>query len=808
MNDLLKPFLSHIIAIITFLVLSGLYFTPQFQGKVVSQGDIIGFKGKAQELHAYKAKTGRQALWSNAIFGGMPAYLITLPYTSNLVYYIDQLYHLGSRKPVGMFFGLMFGFYILLISLGTNPWLSIVGAIAFGFSTNNFVLYEAGHNSKVVAIMYFSLITVGVILAYRKKYLLGGALFALGMSLNILSGHYQMTYYLALALGIYVLMELGKAVKDGEIGSFVKASGILGVGLLLALGTNTSKMWTTYEYSRDSMRGKPVLKKEKDASSSSGTEGLAWDYAMQWSNGWVDLPMILVPGFVGGGSGELVGKGTKMYSIMKRSGARAIDGKYQAPLYWGKLPFTSGPVYFGAGICFLFVLGLFLVRGTVKWWLLAAVGLTILLSLGKNLAGFQHIFFDYFPMYNKFRAPNSILSLTAFLVPLLGILGLSQILNNKVSKEAAIRSLFIAGGITGGIALLIGLVGPGMFDFSSSGDGRYQQVISQIVSDRKSLMRSDALRSFGIIALFVGLIFLYLKDKLKPWMLCLGLGLITTADLWTVGKRYMNDSKFVSERKYKENFKERPADKQILQAEKSRGDYRVLDLSVNTFNSNTPSYHHNTIGGYHPAKLQRYQDIIDNHISKNNQEVLNMLNAKYFIASGGQVQQNPNALGTAWFVDNIKKVNSAQEEIDGLTGLKPANEAVVLDEEFNGYIGDFDPQKNGTIALSKYDLDRFTYDVNTTSEQLAVFSEVWYGPNKGWQAYLDDKPVDHIRANYLLRAMRVPAGKHTIEFKFEPSSFKIGNMVSLLCSVLLLLGVATALGLNLKGNKIANDATE
>ena len=801
MNPALKKYIPHIIACAIFLISSVFYFQPQLKGKMISQGDILAFKGKAQELVEFEEKNGRKALWSNAIFGGMPSYQVRGPYQTNLVQYVHKIYQLGIERPIGLFFGLMFGFYILLVSLGVNPWLAIVGGIAFGFTTNNFVIFEAGHVSKIYSIMYFALEVLGFFLVFRKnKYILGGSIFALGLALDLYSGHYQMTYYLFMLLGIYALIEIVQNISKINTGAIVKSVLILGLGTLLAITTSSSKLWTTYEYSRDSMRGKPILEvtDTNKAKSSSETEGLDWNYAMQWSNGWIDLPMMIVPGFVGGGSGELVGPGSKFHKIMKRSGAKSIDGKYQAPLYWGKLPFTSGPVYFGAGFCFLFVLGLFLVRGSLKWWLLAGVVLTILLSLGKNLEWFQRLFFDYLPMYNKFRSPNSILTVTAFLVPILAILGLSQIVNKQVTTEKATRFLFIAGGITGGFCLLIALLGSSFFDFSSAGDGRYQQVISQIVADRKSLMRSDALRSFGIIALFVGFIFLYLKEKIKPWMLYVGLGVITTADLWTVGKRYLNGSKFVSERSYKNNFKKRPADKQILQAEKSRGDYRVLDLSVNTFNSNIPSYHHNTIGGYHPAKLQRYQDIIDRHIGKNNQEVLNMLNTKYIIAQSGQVTQNPRALGTAWFVDKVKIVSTANEEIDALNGLKAGDEAVVLDKEFNNYIGDFDPQKSGSVELTKYDLDRLTYKTNAATEQLAVFSEVWYDPDKGWQAYLDGKPVDHIRANYILRAIRVPAGEHKIEFKFEPTSYKTGEMVSLVSSLSLILLTIGGIALEFK----------
>ena len=791
-----KKALPHIIAIITFLALNMAYFYPQLSGKVVQQGDVVSAQGMFNEIKEFKEQTGETTLWTNAMFGGMPAYQISSPQNGNKLSFIENISQLFFARPIGYFNTLMIGSYLLFVLLGLNPWLSIIGAVAFGFSSNNLILYEAGHTNKLRTIALFAPVILGTILTFRKQYFVGGVAFAIGMGLNIYAAHPQMTYYLGIVLGIYVLMEIVSGIKQNDWRHLALSGGIFLAGLVLSLGASASKLLTTYEYAEDTMRGAPILEKTSNAqaASSSEVEGLEWGYAMQWSNGFLDLAAAMIPGVVGGGSSETVSPSSETGKFLRARGA-AVN---KAPLYWGALPFTSGPVYFGAIMCFLFFMGLSIVKGPVKWWIGIAVLITFLLSMGKNFEVFNRLIFEYFPMYSKFRAPSSILSVTALLVPLLGIIALSDLLQGKVAKPEAMKGLKIAGGISAFITLFFAFVGPSMFDFASVGDATYSQRgydVSTFLADRKSLMRSDALRSFALIAISAGLIWAYLQDKIKMIFVIAGIGLLTLFDLWSVGKRYLDSDSFISKENYARNHELRPVDQQIkAQEPKGRGFYRVFDSSINTFNSSSTSYHHNTIGGYHAAKLQRFQDLVDNHISKNNTKVLNMLNAKYFINQQQQVQTNPSALGTAWFVSNAQKVNSPNEEIAALSNFDPANTAIVLDSEFNNYIGDFSPQKGGSIELAEYAPNHLVYNSSANSEQLAVFSEIWYGPDKGWNAYIDETPTDYIRANYLLRAMKVPTGQHKIEFKFEPKTFKTGETISSIFSVLMILGLLGLIG--------------
>lgn len=747
----------------------------------------------SQEARQFKEETGEDTHWTNSMFCGMPTYQISSPVKGNFLKYVEKATQLFFGRPIGYFIALMIGMYILLISLGVNHWLAMIGAIGFGFTTNNFVLFEAGHTSKLRAIAFLAPIIAGTILTYRGKYLWGGVLFALSMGIDLYTNHPQMTYYLALVMVIYVIWQFVEDLKAGKLVHFAKASGILVIGSLLAIGASWSKISSTLEYAKDTMRGEPILENTGVPKSSSETDGLEFGYAMQWSNGWSDIVAGVIPGFVGGGSLDPLVKGGDFSKFLRG------QKNAKAPYYWGSLPFTSGPSYFGASIFLFFILGLFMINGKMKWWLAVGVFLTFLLSLGKNFEGFNRFLFDYFPLLNSFRAPSSVLSVTAVLLPILGFLGLSKLLSPDIDKSKAIKAVLFSGGILGGFCLLVALMGGSMMDFTSAGDARYQQnpgVIDALVSDRKLLLQSDAFRSFGIVAILSGLLYFYIKDKVSQAILLAVIGLVTVFDLWTVGKRYLNDDNFVSESQYDRNFAKRPADEQILKDPTLY--YRVLDLSINTFNSAQASYHHKTIGGHHAAKLQRFQDMNDYHIGKGNQAVLNMLNTKYIISQEGQAQQNPNVLGNCWFVNNIKMVENANQEIESLdSGFEPSTTAVVH-KEFSDYVSGMTPNKAGSIELTEYKPNELTYKSSTNSEQLAVFSDVWYGPNKGWQAYVDDQPVDHIRANYLLRAMKVPSGEHTIRFEFKPKSFASGELISYLCSGLILLGFLWTSGTGLK----------
>lgn len=798
MSSKLLRILPHVGAIFIFLAVAALYFQPQLEGKVVQQGDIVQYEGMAKEVDNYRKQTGVLSLWTNAMFGGMPTFKINTIKDGNFLQIADHATRLFTKEPIGRFVAAMICFYIMMIALGSGPLMGIVGAIAFGLTTNNLILFEAGHNTKVRAISFLPLIAAGLLLSFQGKRLWGGALFALGIGVNVMSDHVQMSYYFFLTLLIFGVAQLVYDIQRGQLAEFAKSAGVLIIAGLLGLGSTASNLLPTYEYSRDTMRGAPILKPEPgqtNPQSSSETEGLAWDYAMQWSNGGVDLFSAFIPGVAGGGSQEMVGPNSAIATDLRAKGAR-IPAQLPAPLYWGNLPFTSGPIYFGAVVFFLALVGMFWVQGPVKWWLAGGTLLTFLLSLGSTLPGFNHIFFDYVPLYNKFRTPNSVLSVTAFLLPLLGFLGLIAL--HKASDEqkgSMLRGLQIAMGTLAAICLFFWLMGPSFFAFSTPGDERYVSAgydINAIIADRKALMQSDALRSLALILLSGGLIWAYMIKKIPMLAMLAGIGLLSTFDLWTVGRRYLNEEDFVNPTNYKENFAPRPVDEEILKDKDPN--YRVMDLTANTFNSTQASYYHKSIGGYHAAKLQRYQDMIDRHFSKGNQRTLDMLNTRYFITAGEndqpRVQRNPGALGNAWFIDTIRWVETANQEIDALNDFEPAREAVILQPEFASYMDGFKPDTSGgTITLTDYLPWQLTYQSDASQEQLAVFSEVWYGPNKGWQAYIDDQPVEHIRANYLLRAMRIPAGKHKITFTFDPASYRTGKLISTLFSSAILLSL-------------------
>lgn len=773
---------NYLLPVLLIVGVNIFYFLPQFQGKVVRQGDIIQHVGMSKEAVDYREKTGEEALWTNSMFGGMPTYQISARNNNNLLHWAEQAMGLFIPRPAGYFIAGMIGFYVLLLLLGVNSWLSLLGAFLFGFTTNNFTLFEAGHNSKLMAIMTSAPVIAGVLLSFRGKYLLGGVVFGIALGINIGANHPQMTYYLAMCLGILVIMEGVKSVQQKTLPAFGKALGVMALFAVLALGSSASKLWTTYEYTKETMRGGQVLTENtsKGAATTKGSGGLEWDYAMQWSNGAGDVLATFIPKVVGGGSGEwLDGKS----ELGKAVGQRTA---FQAPTYFGSLPFTSGPAYFGAVAMFLFVFGMFSLKGNVKWWIFASVLLTTLLSMGKHFEFLNAFFFDYVPLYNKFRSPSSILSVTAIFIPLLGILALSDVLKAD-DKTRFIKPLQISAGMLGAIAAVVWLMPGSFFSFSAPGDAQYEQIKDLLVSERESMVSASALRSLVFVVLAAVAMYLYLTKRLSSVVLIASIAVLGLVDLVQVGKGYLDKRDFVSKNTYKSEFEPRPADSQILQD--TDPNFRVFDATINTFNSASTSYFHKTVGGYHAAKLQRYQDVIERHISNNNMAVMNMLNTKYFIVPGQDgnpmVQRNPAALGNAWFVNNVTWVDSPQAEIDSLTGFDPAGD-VVIHNEFKELIGAIQPSKNGAINLTSYTPNKLEYAYETEGDQIAVFSEIWYGPDKGWNAYVDGKPADHIRVNYLLRGMKVPGGKHTITFEFRPASYYTGEWISLICSLLLL----------------------
>ena len=777
-----------LMAAAVFLLLSVMYFLPQLQGKVLQQTDILSVRGMNHEAQVWEQKTGRVMLWTNSMFCGMPTYQLSAPQQNNMVKVINSLHQAFIERPIGYFFAAMLGIYIVLLCLGAGHWAAMLGAVAFGFTTNQISLFETGHMSKFMTIVYSAYLFGGVILAYQKKYIAGGVLFALGMGLSLYNNHIQMTYYLGLFLILYVLIAFGFAIRNKEIPAFIRGSAILLIGLILAVGASASKLWTTLEFSSDTMRGKPILETPLNNSdpASVNAEGLDWDYAMQWSNGVKDIVAMFIPRGAGGSGSETLSANAAVVKDLKTKG---VTRDIPVPLYYGSLPFTSGPAYVGASVLFLFVFGLFYIRRSIRFWLVGIVLLTVLLSMGKHFEILNRLLFDYLPLYSKFRAPSSILSVTALLIPLGAALGLGGFMRGH--EKSFQRPIWIALGTIGGLCLLIALLGPSLMTFNGAGDARLGDAgwnIDALIKDRKSALVADAWRSFIWVLLCSAVIWVYHQGKIKQWLLLSGLGLFIIADLWAVARRYIAPDDFVPARSVEAIFEPRPVDKQILQDPDLY--YRVHDITTNPFTTSLASYHHHTIGGYSPVKFQRFQDLIDRYIMQGNMNVLGMLNTKYFIVNDDKqnpvVQTNPGALGNAWFIETVKMVNTNREELEAIDSVDLRLTAFVH-KEFEKEVKGFDPVKMGTITLTSYAPDELVYKTSSPSDQIAVFSEMYYGPDKGWQAYIDGVKAPHFRADYALRAMNVPQGDHEVRFKFEPKSYKIGEILSLVFSVSIIL---------------------
>ncbi|GAB4333282.1 MAG: YfhO family protein [Bacteroidales bacterium] len=800
----LKKLSGYIVPVILFLLITLAYFNPLLEGKQLKQDDIIRHKGMSKEIVDFRERTGEEPLWTNSMFGGMPAYQISVKYTGNLVKWVDRVFRLGLPRPADYVFLYMLGFFILMLVLRVNPWLAMAGAIAYGFSSYFFIILEAGHNSKAHAIAYMAPVLAGVIALYQGRIRLGVALTLLFMALEITAGHPQITYYLGLIILLLGITQLVSAIRNKTVPAFVRQSLLLAGAVLLAVSTNITSLWTTWEYSKVTIRGKTELSTEKE----NRTSGLDKDYATQWSYGIAETGTLLIPDFHGGASYGALSENSNVARVLKQNQVpdNQIRNLLRAmPTYWGTQPFTSGPVYVGAIVFFLFIFGLFYLKGPWKWWLLAATLLSVLLSWGKNFPLLTDFFLHYIPGYNKFRAVSMTLVIAELTLPLLGFWALAEAFRAQNNKEELMKALKWSFGITGGILLLFALFPSLFFSFESPNDAIYKQqfpdwLMNALIADRKALLRSDAWRSLVFVLLSAGLLWAMFQQKLKAGYVLAGLTLLVLIDLWAVDRRYLDKEDFVSPRTMENPYPMTQADKLILKDPDP--DYRVLNLTVDPFADASTSYYHKSIGGYHGAKLRRYQELYDYQIKgKMNPAVLNMLNTKYIIQPGAnnkpEVVPNPGALGHAWFADTLMWVDNADEELDALTGLDPEHVAVA-DKRFQEVVGDFTPSHDSTalIQLIEYQPNHLKYQTNTAKDQLAVFSEIYY--DKGWQAYVDGNPAPHFRVNFVLRAMVVPAGKHLVEFKFEPKSYYTGEKVSLAGSILLLLLVLYLAGMEIK----------
>ena len=824
--NLFKRILPDIVVIILFAVISFVYFFPAVtEGRVLSQHDAVAGIGAGEESKEYLERTGERTRWTNSIFGGMPTYQMAPSYHStDMLKGVESLYHLYLPAYVWYVFVMMLGFYILLRAFDFSVWLASLGAIIWAFSSYFFIIIAAGHIWKFVTLAYIPPTIAGMVLVYRGKYLSGGLLTAIFVALQIVSNHVQMSYYFLFVM-LFMAVAFGiSAYQKKELPRFFKATGVLVVAGVLGVCINLSNLYHTYEYSKETMRGKSELVKPDTHNQTKS--GLERDYITQWSYGIGETFSLLVPNVKGGASVPLAAN----EKAMEKANPMYGSIYNQLGQYWGEQPGTSGPVYVGAFVMFLFILGLFIVKGPMKWALLAATVLSVLLSWGKNFMGFTDFFLDYIPMYDKFRAVSSILVIAEFTIPLLAMLALKQIIARpQIVKEQA-RAFYISFGLTGGVALLFALA-PRFF-FPSYVSSMEMQALQSIPADqlaplianleeiRVSIFTSDAWRSFFVVAIGAALLWLYGMGKLKAKLTIGVLLLLCLVEMWDVNKRYLYDAQFVPQTARTEGFRPTDTDKAIL--EDKTLDYRVLNLASNTFNENNTSYWHKSIGGYHAAKLRRYQEMIEEHISSEMSNlfkavseaggdmakvdasafpVLNMLNTRYFIfpLQGGKTMplQNPYTLGNAWFVDEVQYVNNANEEIDALHKVAPAKVAVV-DKKFAELVKQTAaPDSLSSVTLVAYEPNDLKYEVDSEKGGVVVFSEIYY---PGWQAYIDGVEAPHGRADYILRAMNVPAGKHTVEFKFDPKSLHTTETIAFIA--LGLLAVAVLLLLVLRGKAL------
>jgi len=798
----IKDILPYGVAVLIFMSISAVYFLPGLQGKRLEMGDITKFRGMSKEIVDYREKTGEDPKWTGAMFAGMPAYMISVEKPGNLIQYVDRLLKVTSVYPINVLFLLMLGFYILLLSFKVDPWLAVVGAIAFAFSSYFFTLFEAGHTSKSLAIAYAPPILAGFNLLLRRKYLLGGSLMALAMALQVYANHYQITYYTGLIIGIWAIFEIVQNVKDKDFSHLTKLAGILAVVVIMAISTNLAAMWSTYEYSKITIRGKAELAEGK--AKTGGNDGLEKDYILAWSYGKAETMTLMIPDFKGGASGAI---GTEHKDKLKNVTPQYRESIAGMDQYFADQPFQSGPVYVGAIVCFLFLLGAFTLSGPFRWVCLTIALFSITLSWGRHFMWLSDLFIDYFPMYNKFRVVTMILVVFEIIAPLLAFLALDQILKNRELLNSKKKELFLALGLSAGFSLLAWML-PEVFN-SFFKEDEYDKLFAQLTQNipagqaagflgevelvREAIFKSDAIRSFFFIILGASTIFLYWKKIIQRTAFIALLGGLILVDMWMVDRRYVNNDNFTSKAKFEVPYRANQIDQQILADQDPH--YRVFNTTARMDQDFRTPYFHKSLGGYHAAKIRRYQDIIDRHISQNNFKVINMLNAKYVILQGQdrqmQAQVNPGAMGNAWFVNSWKSVNGPDEEIAALNDIDPITEAVV-DVPFQDYLQGWNPAPaNGDIKLTSYAPNHISYESNAQGEQLAVFSEIYY--DKGWNAYIDGNLVPHIRTNYLLRGLRIPDGKHSVDFKFEPTSWAVGDKISLIASLTLIVALLFAL---------------
>ncbi len=799
-QKLLSRYWPQLVSILVFLLISAAYFSPLISGKkVMFQHDIKQAMGMAHEVELHKEATGEQSLWTNSMFGGMPTYQIKAEYPNNWSAYVFSTitYMFGyDRYPMTSLWLLMTCFCLMLLTFGINVWEAAVVAIAYGFTTYNLIGIETGHANKVWSLMYAPIILAGIRLAFDKKLLSAAVVTALGLAVNIYANHLQITYYLFLAIVVWMIVQLVFAIREKQVKDFLLACVVLAITAAIGIASNTSSLWTTYEYGKESTRGGTDLTLDENAS----PDGLDKTYIFDdYSYGNIEVLTFLIPNFSGGASTMDIDKKSDL--------AKAIKQSTRLPTYWGGQRYVAGPYYLGAILVFLMVLGLVLSKKlNLKVWLISAGLLALFLSMGQN-SFLSYIFYDYVPFYNKFRTPTMITAITQICMALLAALGLHALWTKK-DEPGTFKKLNLSFYITGGLCLLLALLGPSLFDFTNAADEQYgikDEILTLFQEYRQGMMQKDAFRSLFIIALAWGALVAIVKNTFTAPV---GLGIVALliiGDQWMVNRRYMDGDTYKRKSKTENLFTATVADQQIL-ADKDP-DFRVLNMAVSPFNDATTSYYHKSIGGYHGAKLRRYQELIELGITpemQNFQEVMkqqnvmlldslmrtgmpvmNMLNTRYFIINpDGAPLRNTHTNGNAWFVSEARQVKNADEEILGLKTIDTKKTALIDTSRWKEQLGNYSAgSAEGNIRMVSYAPDHLVYESSSPAEQLAVFSEIYYP--YGWTATIDGQETEHFRANFVLRCMKIPAGNHKIEFTFKPESFEKGEKISLVGSILL-----------------------
>ncbi|WPU93544.1 hypothetical protein SNE25_29950 [Mucilaginibacter sabulilitoris] len=815
MNNWFKRNGTHLAVIAIFVAICFFFLTPAFQGKTLGQSDVIGAQSTQKEVMDYRAKD-TTILWTNQIFGGMPTFQIWAPYPDNITTHIVSAIKATFPNPVDTVLILLLGTYFLFIVLKLNPWLAAAGAIAFTFSSYNIILLVAGHSNQAFAIAFFAPVLASIILILRGKYVLGGSLLALFLAMEIRANHVQMTYYLLLSLIILMGIELYHAIKNKNLQTYLKSLAYIGGATLLALAVNASSLWSTYDYGTETIRGKSNLTQ----SAAEPSNGLDREYAYQWSQGVGECFTFLIPNAYGGGSGtEVLDQTSETAKVLIAKGIpedQAVNYTRQITAgipgmttYWGNKPGTAGPFYFGAVVCFLFLFGLLIVKNRVKWWLLATVILTMLLSFGRNMPFLSDIFFNYFPLYNKFRAVESILAVASICFPILAFLAIQEITEVK-DKTVLIKKLMLSLYIVGGITLLFAVLPDLILSFRAEDQAAGISTLTQafqnnasmandvanaIIKDRISLARMDAIRSLIFVLLTFGLVWAFLKQKVNALTLSIVLLALTLIDMWQIDKRYLKNENFQDKIEVDQALKPREVDQFIVKDKDP--DYRVFDATADFRSDSFNPFFHKSITGYSAARLKRYEELYLSQFTKSiNQDVLDMLNTKYIISADPKTQNvsmqvNQTACGHAWFVKSIKYAENADQEMQAISSFDPKNEAIV-DKQYKSVIDEKtlgnDPA--GKIDLVSYSPDHMVYQSGSTASQIAVFSEIYY--NKGWKMLIDGVEKPYFRANYVLRAAQIPVGNHKIEFIFHPTSYYAGEKISLAGSILLVLALGGA----------------